>query len=124
MVLQFLGPRAASVVLDLLAALTLFAILWATVKLSYERAVGCPMPRNALTLTLDVCAEFAVNLPGALHRTARAHGAAVFASPRDEEMARLHDRIAQLAAAQVAPVRPTVAPPEPIQPSRPPSDGA
>jgi hypothetical protein len=49
-------------------ALSAFAALWALVKLSYQRALGRPMPRNALTGTLDVLAELATNVVGAVSR--------------------------------------------------------
>jgi hypothetical protein len=48
--------------------LSALAALWAMVKLSYQRALGKPMPRNALTATLDVLAELAVNVVGAVSR--------------------------------------------------------
>lgn len=49
-------------------ALSALAALWAMVKLSYQRALGKPMPRNALTMTLDVIAELATNVVGAVSR--------------------------------------------------------
>lgn len=48
--------------------LSALAALWALVKLSYQRALGRPMPRNRLTMTLDVLAELAVNVVGAVSR--------------------------------------------------------
>lgn len=74
MVLEMVGPKVASVWMDVQASLLLFAVLWATVKVSYERASGRPMPRNKVTLFFDVVVEFANNLPGALHRTSKVTG--------------------------------------------------
>lgn len=54
--------------------LSALAALWALVKLSYQRALGRPMPRNALTGTLDVMAELAVNVVGAVSRALRLGG--------------------------------------------------
>jgi hypothetical protein len=48
--------------------LSALAAFWAMVKLSYQRALGKPMPRNGLTMTLDVLAELATNVVGALSR--------------------------------------------------------
>lgn len=48
--------------------LSALAALWAMVKLSYQRALGKPMPRNGLTMTLDVLAELASNVVGAVSR--------------------------------------------------------
>jgi hypothetical protein len=56
------GIGLACIVLSALAA------LWAMVKLSYQSALGKPMPRNAVTATLDVLAELAVNIVGAVSR--------------------------------------------------------
>jgi hypothetical protein len=115
MISTLLGPSVTAFIVDALAILAAYSILWATVKLSYERAVGKPMPRTVLVLVFDVFAELAVNLPGAFNR---ATGGAVFTSPKDAEIARLRDRVAVLAADRVEPseaippgMRPTSLPP-------------
>lgn len=117
MISTLLGPHVTAFIVDALAILAAYSVLWATVKLSYERAVGKPMPRTVLVLVFDVFAELAVNLPGAFNR---ATGGAVFTSPKDAEIARLRDRVAVLAAERVEPseasppgMRPTSLPPPP-----------
>ena len=50
------------------AGLAAFAVAWAVVKVGIVRATGKDLPRNALTITLDVLAEIANNLPGAVNR--------------------------------------------------------
>jgi len=118
MILEALGPRAASIVLDALGGGILFAVAWATVRVSYERAVGRPMPRNAATLALDFLAELANNLPGALNRAMQGAGSRLFASHDSAELALLRGRVAELSAAQIEhrAARPTLAPPEPVGP--------
>ena len=75
-----------------MTSLSALAVVWGAVKAAYVRAVGKPMPRNALTLTLDVLAELASNALGAYNR---ARGGALFSPP----------------PAQTAPPRETMAPP-------------
>lgn len=55
-------------------ALSALAALWAMVKLSYQRALGRPMPRTELTMTLDVLAELAINVVGAVSRVLKLGG--------------------------------------------------
>lgn len=57
---------------------SVLVLVWGAVKAAYVRAVGKPMPRNTLTLTLDVLAELLNNLPGAYNR---ARGGALFNPP-------------------------------------------
>ena len=57
---------------------SVLVLVWGAVKAAYVRAVGKPMPRNALTLTLDVLAELLNNLPGAYNR---ARGGSLFNPP-------------------------------------------
>ena len=61
-----------------MTALSALAVAWGAVKAAYIRAVGKPMPRNAVTLTLDVLAELASNVLGAYNR---ARGGALFNPP-------------------------------------------
>jgi len=49
--------------------------VWAAVKLAWQRVTGTPMPRNALTLTLDVLVEILPNLVGA---ATKASGVQIF----------------------------------------------
>lgn len=122
MLSSLLGPRGTAIVLDVLAALMAYSFLWALVRVSYERAVGKPMPRTAVTLTLDVLAELANNLPGALHRAT----GGLFVGSKGAEIERLQralrvtqaermDLRAELAAQAVDPppsgTRPTSLPP-------------
>lgn len=51
-----------------LAGLAVFALLWGAIKAAIVRVTGRPVPRNGLTLFLDVLAELANNLPGAINR--------------------------------------------------------
>lgn len=47
---------------------SLLVVVWGAVKAAYVRVAGKPMPRNGLTLTLDVLAELLNNIPGAINR--------------------------------------------------------
>lgn len=51
-----------------------YALAWAAIRASYERVVGKPMPRTRLVLALDVLADLAVNVPGAVNRLLRSTG--------------------------------------------------
>lgn len=77
---EFLGRIAA--------ASMAFAAAWASVKAAVQKVTGRAMPRNALTTTLDVLAELAMNIPGAINRWVRAGGSpSLFAPPsRDTEV--------------------------------------
>ena len=68
MLSTILGPHALAVVADIAFALFAFSIIWAAIKLSYQRVTGEPVPRNHLTIILDVLADLATNLPGAVNR--------------------------------------------------------
>jgi len=52
-----------------------YAMGWALVRASYERVVGKPMPRTRLVLFLDILADLAINIPGAVNRALRHQGA-------------------------------------------------
>jgi hypothetical protein len=113
MISSLLGPRGSAVLVDVFAYLMLFSFVWALVKVSFERAVGKPMPRTVVTLALDVIADLANNLPGALNR---ASGGGLFVSPKAAEIERLRARLAELAADRLEPpappgTRPTSLPP-------------
>lgn len=62
----------------LMTSLSALAVVWGAVKAAYVRVVGKPMPRNTLTLTLDVLAELASNALGAYNR---ARGGTLFNPP-------------------------------------------
>lgn len=51
-----------------------YALAWAAIRASYERVVGKPMPRTRLVLVLDILADLAVNVPGAVNRLLRSTG--------------------------------------------------
>ena len=51
-----------------------YALAWAAIRASYERVVGRPMPRTRLVLVLDIPADLAVNVPGAVNRLLRSTG--------------------------------------------------
>lgn len=71
---EFLGRVAA--------ASMAFAAAWASVKAAVQKVTGRAMPRNGLTTTLDVLAEIAMNIPGAINRWVRASGSpSIFAPP-------------------------------------------
>lgn len=67
----------------LAAASLAFASAWAAIKAAYQHVTGRAMPRNAVTTALDVLAELALNIPGALNRLVRARGGeSIFAPPQ------------------------------------------
>ena len=51
-----------------------YALAWAAIRASYERVVGRPMPRTRVVLALDILADLAVNVPGAINRLLRSTG--------------------------------------------------
>jgi hypothetical protein len=59
-----------------------YALAWAAIRASYERVVGKPMPRTRFVLVLDVLADLAVNVPGAVNRLLRSTGATRCFCPR------------------------------------------
>lgn len=74
MLLQYIGQRNVGIALDVLAVLFGLSLLWAMVKASYQRVTGSPVPKNTLTVTLDVLADLANNVPGAANRLLTATG--------------------------------------------------
>jgi hypothetical protein len=100
-----LTSRTVAIVGLVCIALSALAALWAMVKLSYQRALGRPMPRNALTGTLDVLAELAVNVVGAVSRALKLGTGDGLFRPT-----------VPLTPAEAA--RPTIAPPEAIDPAQ------
>lgn len=68
MIEHLLGAKLVSVLADVLFVLFCQAILWAMIKSSYQRVTGQPVPRKWYTLALDIMADLAINLPGALNR--------------------------------------------------------
>jgi hypothetical protein len=77
---EFLGRLAA--------ASMAFAAAWASIKAAVQKVTGRAMPRNALTTTLDVLAELAMNIPGAINRWVRAGGSpSLFAPPSRDTVA-------------------------------------
>lgn len=71
MMLELLGPRNVGMILDILAGLLALSIFWAMFKASYQRVTGEPVPRNKLTVALDVLADLSNNIPGAANRLQR-----------------------------------------------------
>lgn len=59
-------------------ALLAYSMIWAMVRASIERVTGRPLARTRLVLVLDVVADVANNLPGALNRVLRAWGHPLF----------------------------------------------
>ena len=55
-------------------ALLAYSMIWAVVRASIERVTGRPLARTRLVLVLDVVADVANNLPGALNRILRSTG--------------------------------------------------
>lgn len=68
MVEAILGHRATTALVDMFALLFVFAFFWGMVKASYQRVTGQPVPRKWYTLLLDVVADLAINIPGAVNR--------------------------------------------------------
>jgi hypothetical protein len=56
------------------AILAVYAFLWGAVKLAWQRVTGTPMPRTRLTIGLDIGADVAVNILGAVSRTLKLTG--------------------------------------------------
>lgn len=71
MLMELVGPRLASALLDVGFFGGLYATLWGAAKLSYEKVVGAPPPRHPVIIGLDVLAEFLPNILGAVHTAAK-----------------------------------------------------
>jgi hypothetical protein len=69
-----LPPRALAVIGIVCLVLVAFAVAWAFFKVSYQKALGRPVPRFWLTNFFDVVAEIGNNLPGALNRALKLAG--------------------------------------------------
>lgn len=90
-------------VLGGLGALFVYAHVWAAVRVSYEKVQGAPMPRNKLVLWLDVLADLANNVPGAVNRILRRGGHGIFLpSPSEDPKAEGENQDAEPAASSSA----------------------
>lgn len=69
-----LTPRALTILGAVGLALFAFSFAWAFFKVSYQKAIGRPVPRFWLTNALDVAAEIGANLPGAINRALKLAG--------------------------------------------------
>lgn len=78
MILELLGQRYGSVLLDIAVIGSMLVTLWGMVKISYERVVGEPMPRKKIVLVLDILTDLVPNVLGAMHTVAKAKGERVF----------------------------------------------
>ena len=58
----------------LVMALNGYSLAWAAVKAAIVKNTGEPLPRNGVTITLDVLAELSNNLAGALNRLSKETG--------------------------------------------------
>lgn len=67
-------PRVLAVLGTIGLALFAFSFVWAFFKVSFQKALGRPVPRNWLTNGCDVLAEVGANLPGALNRALKLAG--------------------------------------------------
>lgn len=74
-VLVWIRADWAHAMVALGAVLFAFATAWGAVKAAYLKTTGHPMPRNGLTLTLDVVAELAANALGAINKVLVFRGA-------------------------------------------------
>lgn len=68
---SLLNSRALAVVGLVCLVLATFTFVWGAVKLAWQRVVGRPVPRNRLTMTLDVIADVATNILGAVSRVVK-----------------------------------------------------
>ena len=73
---SIIGTRASLVLLNILLGLAAFGFVWGVVKLSYQRVTGSPMPRNAVTLTLDIIVESTNNILGVVNKARVSGGGA------------------------------------------------
>ena len=78
MILELLGQRYGSLLLDIAFIGSMLVTLWGMVKISYERVVGEPMPRKKLVIVLDILTDLLPNALGAVHTMAKAKGDRVF----------------------------------------------
>mgnify|MGYP000523520580 CR=1 FL=1 len=69
-----LTPRVLAVLGIIGLGLFAFSFAWAFFKVSYQKAVGKPVPRFWLTNACDVLAEIGANLPGAINRALKLAG--------------------------------------------------
>jgi hypothetical protein len=111
------GPRVTSAIAYVVAALTLFSLLYGAAKVAWTKVTGKPFPHNALTRQLDALAELGSNIIGAINKLSPSP---LIANPevlrRDamlaEVRAQLADVTARLPSADpVAPALPTPAEP-------------
>ena len=69
-----LTPRVLATLGIIGLALFAFSFAWAFFKVSFQKALGRPVPRFWLTNALDVAAEVGANLPGAINRALKLAG--------------------------------------------------
>jgi hypothetical protein len=58
----------------------LLAMVWASVKVGYERVKQKPFPKNDFTDAMDILLFVVPNLPGALHSALKVQGSRLFMS--------------------------------------------
>lgn len=79
MLSEILPSRALAAIGAVCSVLAVYALLWGAVKLAWQHVFGRPIPRNRLTMTLDVLADVAVNVLGAVARAVKFYtGRAIF----------------------------------------------
>lgn len=65
---SLLGPKATSAIAYVVAALTLFSLLYGFAKVAWSKITGKPFPHNALTRQLDALAELGSNVIGFVNK--------------------------------------------------------
>lgn len=65
---SLLGPRVTSAIAYVVAALTLFSLLYGSAKVAWSKITGRAFPTNALTRQLDALAELGSNVIGFVNK--------------------------------------------------------